>query len=136
MPQDTTLQQVTRLVAEAGFLGTSYGLDRTARTLFEALAEYKPENAVPIVGLINVYLAQGKADEAIRIADNFLLKGKMTPTLSLYYGFAHVDNKQTAQGDAYIREAVMSGDKSVLDLLKNSKYRGPAFEEAERMGLI
>jgi hypothetical protein len=85
---------------------------------------------------VNLALSQGKTKEAITIGEGFMTTNKASAQLTLYLGFAYLDDGQAAKGDSLVLEAVKSGDPSIPQLLQNSKYRGPAYEEAERLGLV
>jgi hypothetical protein len=56
-----------RLLAEIGFMATTRGQCRRAKTIFEGLRELRPASPAPYIGLALAHLGVGAMEEAARV---------------------------------------------------------------------
>lgn len=81
------------VMLEAGYIFLAMKKFKEAREVFQGVSELTPKHEVPLVGLANVYFAQGKYLEAIRV-----LKKVIQDNKSSAYAHAHLGEAQLFYG--------------------------------------
>lgn len=81
------------VMLEAGYIYMAMKRFKEARLMFEGISELAPKHDVPMVGLANVYFAQGKYLEAIRT-----LKGALKDNPNSAFAYAHLGEAQMFHG--------------------------------------
>ncbi|EKD50806.1 MAG: hypothetical protein ACD_62C00424G0006 [uncultured bacterium] len=81
------------VMLEAGYIYLAMKKFKEAKQIFEGICELAPKHDVPLVGVANVYFAQGKYLEAIRILKN-TIKGRPQSA----FAWAHLGEAQLFYG--------------------------------------
>ncbi|MBU0505189.1 MAG: tetratricopeptide repeat protein [bacterium] len=81
------------VMLEAGYIYLAMKKFKEAKHIFEGICELAPKHEVPRVGVANVFFAQGKYLEAIRI-----LKKTITDNPDSAFAYAHLGEAQLFYG--------------------------------------
>lgn len=98
-----------RLVAQIGFIALESAQVLHAQVIFDALRVIKPEKALPWIGLSQVQLGLGRAQEAVRMLRKALVEHPDDGDLLAYLGLALREAGHDRESNAVLQSACNAG---------------------------
>ncbi|MES3002906.1 MAG: hypothetical protein V4787_19610 [Pseudomonadota bacterium] len=98
-----------RLVAQIGFIALESAQVLHAQVIFDALRVIKPEKSLPWIGLSQVQLGLGRAQEAVRMLRKALVEHPADGDLLAYLGLALREAGHERESNAVLQSACDAG---------------------------